>query len=133
MASNVDHLWELSTRKQQLVLQIENLRGDFLKELSANGISHEMPASDFQLSAIMALIPKGTSRRLHKYLTVLGRLKREIQSLAADNRQFVEEYLSTLNELASIFTGGQKPAPTYAPTTYGTKREQTNALLHREV
>jgi flagellar biosynthesis/type III secretory pathway chaperone len=133
MVSNVARLWKLANQKQQIVSQIEHLRGDFVAYMDDCGISHGMTVSDFQLPGFMALIPEESSLKLSKHLGVIDRLKKEIQSLASDNRQFVEEYLSTLNELVGIFTGGQKPAPTYTKASYAANAQQSSVLLHREV
>jgi flagellar biosynthesis/type III secretory pathway chaperone len=133
MASNVDQLWGLSAQKQRIVAQIEQLRCDMIECVKEEGLSCDLTVANFQLTDVIQLLPKKSVLQLNKHLAVIDRLKREIQSLASDNRQFVEEYLATLNDLVNIFTDSHQSASTYTNAAYAPQARQSNVLLHREV
>ena len=103
--AEIDALWKVSAKKQELVSAIEDARGKVLKILSGMSITHEMTVSTFSLSRVVSHM-SGVERRLLRkpHLTLVG-LKAQTRQLSAENKAFIEESLEFLDEIMGVIAG----------------------------
>ena len=92
-----------------------------------------MDAVSFDLACVYSLIPSMHAERIKTAYLSLVNLKGEIQRRSQENRLFIEEYLSFLDELIGIIAGTGKQNAVYDNGRVSRKKDQANLLLHREV
>lgn len=129
--ADVDALWRVSEKKQAIVGHIEDVRGQILDALTRLGICHEMNGLNYQASRVMSLLPLEQKKQLSGAHFSLTTLKEEINSISRDNKHYIESYLSMLDDLIAILTGGGNQ-----PLTYSKSQKAAIAgprVLHREV
>jgi flagellar biosynthesis/type III secretory pathway chaperone len=131
--TDIDGLWEIADQKQSAVSRIESVRGKILSVLSEAAIDHRMDAVSFDLACVYSLIPSMHAERIKTAYLSLVNLKGEIQRRSQENRLFIEEYLSFLDELIGIIAGTGKQNAVYDNGRVSRKKDQANLLLHREV
>lgn len=133
IASDVESLWHFATQKQECARDIEELRKRIMAELDRMGIDHGMNPVTFRVERIFALLP-GSNDRLAKGLRqALLAVKTKVHALSRANKNFVEEYLSVLDEMIGIITSVGKTSAPYEKMRGPDSRERANLLLHREV
>jgi flagellar biosynthesis/type III secretory pathway chaperone len=131
--TDMDGLWEIADEKQLIVSRIEALRSKILTALSEAAIDYPMDAVSFDLARVYSLIPSTHRERFKKpYLSLVG-LKDDIQQRSQENRLFVEECLSFLDELMGIIADTGKQDAVYDNGRSSSNKKQANLLLHREV
>jgi flagellar biosynthesis/type III secretory pathway chaperone len=129
--ADTDALWRVSEKKQAIAGHIEDIRGRILDALSGQGIHHDMNGLNYQASKVMSLLPQEQRKRLTSAHVSLISIKKEINSISGDNKQYIESYLSMLDDLIAVLTGGGN-----SPPTYSNNRKAATAgpsVLHREV
>jgi flagellar biosynthesis/type III secretory pathway chaperone len=130
--TDVDSLWEISRKKQEIAGKIEGLRREVLAILTEASIDHDMDGSSFQVPKILSLVPEKIGLGLKNLNLSLTAIKGEINNRVKENKRLVEECLDMLDELIgiianagraeSVYDKGRPPANT-----------KTNLLLHKEV
>jgi len=130
--TNMDALWEVSDRKQSLVLRIEAVREKMLATLTEASIRHQMDGP-FSLTTVLSLIPHGDRDRFRKPYLSLVKLKAETRQRSQENKRFVEKSLDFLDELIGILAKAGGSNDVYTNGGVSSKRSQANLLLHREV
>jgi len=131
--TDMDGLWEIADEKQSIVSRIEALRSKILTALSEAAIDYRMDAVSFDLAHVYSLIPSMHRERFKKpYLSLVG-LKDDIQKRSQENRLFIEECLSFLDELIGIIADTGKQDAVYDNGRSSSNKNQANLLLHREV
>lgn len=128
---DVDRLWQFSKAKQDLAVRIDEIRHQILAVLTDASIEHGMDTSSFNVSKIMTLLSAPLYQTLRRFNMSLMTLKDEIQTLAAQNKRFVEDYLKILDDLMGIITATDQNDSVYAATPHTDRR--ANLLLHTEV
>ena len=129
---DVDTLWKISDEKREITSKIEVLRQEIFDELTRLSIPHGMDISTFKTAEILSLLPNDIVERLRKAHLALVSLKAEVQMRLGENKRFVGEYLSVLDELIGIITDAGEPKPTYGKSRCPEKLT-THLFLHREV
>ena len=129
---DIDSLWKISRRKQEIASEIETARGKILDALKHASISHDMDMESFEIPKILAALPEDVNERLRKVNVTLLSIKDDIQGLLRENKQFVGEYLNVLDELIGIITDSGSREPVYGRDRHPAKTG-ANLLLHREV
>lgn len=132
MEIDIDSLWKISEEKQKIASDIDGVRRSILDALTEASIPHDMDVASFQISRILAVLPKGIGERLNKAYVTLLALKDEVQGFLEENKRFVREYLEVLDDLIGIITDVGGPEPVYDKSRYPVKTA-TNLLLHQEV
>ncbi len=131
LSGRSEELWQVSSRKQQIVSEIEALRGRILQELTEAGTSHDLTVPTFQSLRVLSLLPLAQRKPLLKIQEAINRKKEEIQERTRENVSHVEAYLTTLDDLIRIFTRHVDDSVLYdRHCTTGSTRARP--LLHRE-
>lgn len=131
--TDMDALWEIADEKQSVVSRIEAVRDKILSALSEAAIDHRMDAVSFDLARVYSLIPRMHGERIKKPYLSLVNLKGEIRRRSQENRVFIEECLSFLDELIGIIADTGKQNAVYDNGRSSRHKGQANLLLHREV
>ncbi|PID77957.1 MAG: hypothetical protein CSB21_02370 [Deltaproteobacteria bacterium] len=110
-ASDTDALWKMNSVKNEIASRIEKKRKDMIDLVNKAGIKNDLDYDSFSLDRFIALFEK--SNFFHEYQKLendMKLIKTKIWNLQSVNRQFVEEYLKTLDELVSVIvqTGTNK-------------------------
>ncbi|MBW1960460.1 MAG: flagellar export chaperone FlgN [Deltaproteobacteria bacterium] len=129
---DVDALWRISDKKQRIASEIKGARQKILDELTKASIPHGMDIATFQAGEILSVVPSTLSQRLRKVHVILVSLKNEIQNRLEENKEYVGEYLSVLDELIGIITDAGTPKPVYGKNRCP-EALTTNLFIHREV
>jgi len=133
MDSDLDRLWQLSEKKQAQTARINQVRRQLLDAASTAGIDHGMSAKSFKISGLMRQMPGDVARRLNSAVVTVNQLKDEIQHLARQNMEFIQQYLSVLDDLFGIITSAAEPRPGYGKMIGPSSKNRMNILLHKEV
>jgi len=133
MATDMDGLWSISEKKQDLVLRIEMVRRRILETLAEASIDYDMDQSTFSLSNVVALTPHSGRNRLRKaYLSIVN-LKNETKQKSIENKKLVEQSLDFLDELISIIASTDTRKTGYNKRGGLNSGGPANLLLSREV
>jgi len=132
LATDVDSLWWVSKKKQEIAEKIEGLRREVLAILAEGSIEHHMDDSSFQMSRILPFVPEEIGLGLKKLNLSLTALKSEIKNRVKENKHLVEECLEVLDELIGIIAGAGRKESVYDNGRPAAKIK-TNLLLHKEV
>ncbi|MDX9786435.1 MAG: flagellar export chaperone FlgN [Desulfobacterales bacterium] len=130
--AETDRLWQASDRKQRIACGIEDIRQRILEALIHAGISHEMKKASFRSAEVIRLVPLAVRIALRPLQNSLILLKEEIQQRTRENVAFVEEYLSTLDDLIGIFTRDNSGGAFYDRSRQ-VDHTRSRSLMHREV
>ena len=132
--ADVDALWEVSAKKQELVTSVEELRAKILEVLADMSIGHGMGVSSFSLSKLVLQIPSDQRSLIKKsHLTLVG-LKAQTKQLSAENKVFIEESLEFLDEIIGVIAGpGSGDEDVYDGGGAMQARSRSNRLFCREV
>jgi len=132
--ADVDALWEVSAKKQEVVASVEERRAKILGVLSDMSIRHGMGISSFSLSKLVLQIPSDHRSLIKKsHLTLIG-LKAQTKQLSAENKVLIEESLEFLDEIIGVMAGpGTGNNEIYDGGGAVQARSRTNRLLCREV
>ena len=131
--TDMDALWEIADEKQSVISRIEAVRDKILSALSEAAIDHGMDAVSFDLARVYSVIPRMHGERIKKPYMSLVNLKGEIQRRSQENKLYIEECLSFLDELIGIIADTGKPKDVYDNGRSLRNKGQANLLLHREV
>ena len=129
---DIESLWRISERKQQLASKIDGIRKKIIRTLKDAAPSSEVNEDRFEISQILPMVPSDIGERLKKVQVTLITLKNHIQVLLSENKRFVGEYLNVLDELIGIITDTGRSGETYGKDRY-TGKLNSHLLLHREV
>ncbi len=131
--ADMDILWEVSAKKQDIVLRIETIREKIIEMLSGVCIDHGMDLSSFSLSEALSFVPAQYRLQLRKLYLTLANLKEETRQRSLENKNFVKKSLDFLDELLGILTNASKDGTLYDGQGSLSGKSATNLLLHREV
>ncbi|PIE70193.1 MAG: hypothetical protein CSA22_08995 [Deltaproteobacteria bacterium] len=109
----VDDLWRFSGEKQVAIRAIEGIRGQLLSALTEMGIRHEMGLEHFSLNRLLDQLPEAILMPLNGRQAQLFLLKDQVKGQAEQNRQFVETYLTVINDMIGIITAPVKDTGLY--------------------
>ena len=100
---DVEFLWDISERKNQLVTQIQSLRESLSALLEDHHISIPENRMALDFSQIIKSLPfdEEIKSQLKKEKVKLDLLKSEISDLAKENRRYVNEHLSIISDIFS--------------------------------
>ena len=129
---DIEDLWEISEKKQQIAAKIENIRKETVHILRSANPSLTSENDEFEISQILSVVSPETAERLKKSHVTLISLKDRIQVLLSQNKRFVGEYLNVLDELIGIITDTGNSGEIYGKNRYSGKFD-SHLLLHREV
>ena len=129
---DVDALWKISERKNNIARKIGEVHCGMLKRLDALSIRHDMDPASLDAARIFSLMPEPVKGSLRKAHLKLATLKSDIRSRLAENKRYVGEYLSVLDDLIGLITHAGSPKPGYDRSRYPAKTS-AHLFLHREV
>ena len=130
--TDMDALWDISEKKQSIVLRIEAVREKMVATLSKSSLNHQMDGP-FSLTTVLSHIPHSDRDRFRKPYLSLVKLKAETRQISQNNKQFVEKSLDFLDELIGILANAGVSNDTYTNGRVSSKRSQVTLLLHKEV
>ena len=129
---DVDALWKVSEQKSRIARKIEKKQQQILVQLEDLPVRNGMDISSIDAQKILDLLPNEIKERLNKVKVTLGTLKKEIQVRLKENKGYVGEYLTVLDEIIGVVTDTGKRNPVY---NRGRRagNSATRLFLHREV
>jgi len=129
---DVDALWKVSEQKSRIARKIEKKQQQILLQFKDLPVRYEMDISSLDAQKILDLLPREIKERLQRVRVTLGTLKKEIQVRLKENKGYVGEYLTALDEIIGVVTDTGKRNPVY---NRGRRagNSATHLLLHREV
>jgi hypothetical protein len=129
---DVDALWKVSEKKSRIARKIEKKQRQILVQLEGIPVEHGMDISSLDAQKILYLLPREIKERLRKVRVTLGTLKEEIRVRLKQNKGYVGEYLTVLDEIIGVVTDTGKQNPVY---NRGLRagNPATRLFLHREV
>jgi len=106
---DVDSLWKVTERKNQIALEIEQIREGILDLIEKNNITLNMGPKFLSLSYVINSLPFSAKLKLNlkKIKVQLDTVKEELTSLASENKRYADEYLSVINDIFSTITGSE--------------------------
>ena len=131
--TDMDGLWKIADEKHSIVARIETVRNKILTALSGIPTDRLTDGVSFDLARVYSLIPRMHRERIKKPYFSLVSLKGEIQRRSRENKLFIEECLSFLDELIAIITDTGKQGAVYDNGRCSRNKDHANLLLHREV
>ena len=131
--TDMDGLWEIAEEKQSIVGRIETVRSKILTALSDVPTDRLTDGVSFDLARVYSFIPRTHRERIKKPYFSLVSLKGEIQRRSRENKRFIEECLSFLDELIAIITDTGKQRAVYDNGRSAKNKDHANLILHREV
>lgn len=101
IAIDVGALWQITSKKNGIVTEIEALRSKILNEFDAHGIDHGLNLNTFRLSLLLRQVPGSPKERagIEAVRMAIDALKDEIQQLASVNKSYVQEYLTVIDDV----------------------------------
>ena len=129
---DVDALWKVSEQKSRIARKIEKKQQQILVQLEDLPVRYGMDISSTDAQKIPDLLPKEIKERLQKVRVTLGTLKEEIRVRLKQNKGYVGEYLTVLDEIIGVVADAGKQNPVY---NRGRRagNPATHLFLHREV
>ena len=129
---DVDALWKISEQKGRIARKIEKKQQQILEQLEDLPVQYGMDISSLDAQKILDLLPKEIKVRLRKVRVTLGTLEKEIRVRLKENKGYVGEYLTVLDEIIGVVTDTGKQNPVYNRGRRAGK-PATHLFLHREV
>ena len=129
---DVDALWKVSEQKSRIARKIEKKQQQILVQLEDLPVRYGMDISSIDAQKILDLLPNEIKERLKKVKVTLGTLKKETQVRLKENKGYVGEYLTVLDEIIGVVADTGKQNPVY---NRGRRagNPATHRFLHREV
>ncbi len=132
--ADIQALWTFSSEKLVKAEKIEQLRAEIIQIIDEFNIAHSMSETSFDLALLADLFKGGEKAALKEHLIPVNRLKKQIITVGSVNKLFIEEYLSTINEIVSVVTGTDIKNELYNQNRIISRiRDQETVLLNREV
>ncbi|CCK81710.1 flagellar export chaperone FlgN [Desulfobacula toluolica] len=104
---DVDSLWKMADRKKQLAAKIEQIRDSMVMLLEDKNIPLKKEATVFSLSHVINCLPLSSKLKINlkKLENESDMVKKELASMASENKRYVNEYLSVINGIFTTITG----------------------------
>ena len=98
---DVDTLWENAEKKKELAGNIRQLRRQILDLVSQESGFTDMTEASFSLAYLIRTLPISSEDRalLRKLTRCLDDEKNQLAQSASDNKKYVDEYLSVIDEI----------------------------------
>jgi hypothetical protein len=129
---DVDGLWKISERKKEIARKIESVRSRILKQLDDASIDTQLEIAGFHSSKILSVLSGDAREKIGSIRLSLSASKREVQLRLEENRRYVGEYLTILDDLIGTIAGAGRPKPVYERNRCSVK-PKASLFLHREV
>lgn len=134
VGGDVTALWKFSSEKHDKAKTIEVIRADIIDILNSADIQHDIVQDTFELESIVNLFTGRALKDLTECLTVVKRVKKQIQAAGKANLLFIEDYLSTINDLVDIVVGANSNTALYnREKSFSKHRDSDTVLIRREV
>ena len=131
---DVETLWKNSDIKKELAEKIQTIRRKLLELVRKTYGVDDMDTRLFSLSHFfrMVPIPKEDKQRLRKIKLAIENEKNQLAQTAEDNKKYVDEYLSVIDEIMATAVDNSGNAQyTKQGAVPGSKNER--CLIHAEV
>ncbi len=131
---DVDSLWKMTDRKNQLASEIVQIRNQILCLLKDNKVLPNMELKSFNLVDIITGLPFPSKMKsgLKKIKTDLDIVKRDLESLASENRRYTNEYLSVINGIFTTIISSENREQ-YTNSGLISKDNEAKSLIRAEV
>ncbi|MCD4722830.1 MAG: flagellar export chaperone FlgN [Desulfobacula sp.] len=131
---DVDSLWKSSEKKKKITKEIQALRGKILYHLDEMFCTNDMDIRSFSVSYLIRTIPapKELKTKFRKIKLAIENEKKELAQVALENKKYVTEYLSVIDDVMSIAVDNSKQAQ-YDLSGAMPGSKNPNCLIHAEV
>jgi len=131
---DVDSLWKTSEQKRKISQKIQSVREKILYHIEENYGSSDMDIRSFSVSYLIRTIPvpKNLKILFRKIKIAIENEKNELSQVAFENKKYVQEYLSVIDDVMSVVVNNSKNAQ-YGYTGIMPNIKKSNCLIHAEV
>ena len=131
---DIDSLWVTISQKKSLVSAIENVKQEIICLLGQGYSGLNTDAEPFNLSYVIKMTAVSSEKKaeLKKIHLAVNTCKKEIARQAADNKNYIHEYLTVIDGVFStVLEGTDKKGYTHSGTVLHDNGK--NRLLHAQV
>ena len=102
---SIDSMWETIARKKQIALKLGKLKEKIQPLFGKRAIEVHMDTENFKLPDFIKKMPDSevVKSNLRKIGLALETCKQNVENLAAANKKYIDEHLSVINEIFSLF------------------------------
>ncbi len=131
---DVDSLWKMTDRKNQIALEIEQIRLRIIALVQTNKVALDISVETFNCANIINRLPFSVKQKsnLKKINVTLNILKKDLANLASENKRYIDEHLSIVNGIFSTITGS-KNREQYTYSGVLSEDKAANNLIRAEV
>ena len=131
---DIDALWKISGEKKKIVLKIHGLKEKIIDYIKQEPAIKDPDAGKFGLSYLLRSLALSSDARkqLRQIKLCLDLEKNELSRAADDNKQYVRESLSVIDDIMSVFAGDAEN-PRYRNTGTMPDSRVSNCLIHAKV
>lgn len=129
----IDALWKSADEKKSIARKIEQIRADILEILNTKVGRDHMDIHSFSLAHLIRILPVSSEEKtgLRVIKLAIDTEKNQLAQRAKDNKKYVSQYLSVIDEIMSTIVDHSKLAR-YNQTGHLPKKKANNCLIHAE-
>ncbi len=131
---DINLLWDVTNRKKELALKIENARDELLILLEEESIEFDMGKIGFSLSKLIKSLPvlRETRSDLRRLNIIIDNLKDEIVRMSSESTRYAKEYMMVIDDvICTIVDTAQMDE--YGKSGTVLKTKQGNCFINAEV
>ncbi len=131
---DVDSLWKSAEQKKKITEDIHAVRERILFTLEERYGVNDMDVRSFSVSYLIRTIPVPTSVKavFRKIKLSIDEQKDELTQVALENKKYVGEYLSVIDDVMSVFVDNSHRSQ-YSSAGSMPDSKAPNCLIHAEV
>ncbi|MFH1155852.1 MAG: flagellar export chaperone FlgN [Pseudomonadota bacterium] len=131
---DIDAIWASSRHKNEIASQLKQIRRQIMDCVESTDIRHAMDPATFSLKQMMETLPlpPRVRFRFEKIILAINEAKSEVIRLARENRNYVNEYVDTINGIMSSITAGPRSS-TYTQAATVIRMRNSQSLIRAEV
>ena len=131
---DIESIWKTTEEKKRLTLQIQKVREALLDMFTRINGETDMDVTAFSLSYLIRALQLTPEKKtgLRKLKLAIDRQKDDLARQALENKFYVKEYLSVIDDIMSVFVDNS------SRSQYGQKggmpaTKSSNCLIHAKV
>lgn len=132
ISADINALWKHTSEKQKKADLITGIRAEIIDIIHDYGIELDISPETFSLSGIISALPEKKRQGLINARVALTHVKNEIAAVSNENRIYLRESLSTIEDLLAIMTGNRSDEEIYSRQKGMTQCGNSRVMLYRE-